>query len=138
MIALVYIKCNRNNNSLDSVFFTKTNSKWMWRNLYSKNKFYAIFVELAFRIIEMCFRSSVFLWYIMLFYYFYKNKLNFPNSGFSICFIPKYTSFGLAIIVYSCMEIDDAIYWDVCGYWNLLWKYFMYIIFLLEQHKTYF
>lgn len=105
---------------------------------YSKNKFYAIFVELAFRIIETCFRSSVFLWYIMLFYYFYKNKLNFPNSGFSICFIPKYTSFGLAIIVYSCMEIDDAIYWDVCRYWNLPWKYFMYIIFLLEQHKTYF
>ena len=138
MIALVYIKCNRNNNSLDSVFLTKTNSKWMWRNLYSKNKFYAIFVELAFRIIERCFRSSVFLWYIMLFYYFYKNKLNFPNSGFSICFIPKYTSFGLAIIVYSCMEIDDAIYWDVCRYWNMPWKYFMYIIFLLEQHKTHF
>ena len=55
----------------------------------------------------------------MLFYYFYKNKLNFPNSGFSICFILKYTSFGLAIIVYSCMEIDDVFYWDVSGYWNL-------------------
>ena len=134
----MYIKFNRNNNSLDSVFLTETNSKWMWRNLHSKNKFCAIFVELAFRIIEQYFRTSVFLWHIMLFYYFYKNKLNFPNFGFSICFILKYTSFGLAIIVYNCMEINDVIYWDLCSYWNLPWKYFIYIIFLLEQHKTYF
>lgn len=134
----MYVKFNRNNNSLDSIFLTETNSKWMWRNLCSKNKFYAIFVELAFRIIEQYFRTSVFLWHIMLFYYFYKNKLNFPNFGFSICFILKYTSFGLAIIVYNCMEINDVIYWDICRYWNPPWKYFMYIIFLLEQHKTYF